>query len=227
MSDAPPPPTSPHAAPAADGTRPWYKKKRFVIPLALVVVFFLIGALAPAEEEPDGTVAADRRRSTTTEEAVRSTTTEAPTTTTSTEAPTTTVPATPEERLNEEALNALGEGNRDVPRVAQVSNVEGTVEIRWAINDNLTEGFTKDGARRDGVDILTAVRASGIDATTVRLVGTFSLQDQFGNVSEDEVVRATYTTATLERFNFENFDAKQAYEPSVADEVWVHPAFVY
>ncbi len=78
--------------------RPWYKKKRFIIPGVLVLLAIIGGALGGGEEE-DGEVAAVVEtttteaqaddETTTTTEPVETTTTEAPTTTT-TEAPTTT-----------------------------------------------------------------------------------------------------------------------------------------
>jgi hypothetical protein len=44
-----PPPSKPR------GTRPWYKKKRFLIPLVLVALLVVAGVLSDGAQQPDGT----------------------------------------------------------------------------------------------------------------------------------------------------------------------------
>lgn len=173
-------------------------------------MLFVIAAIAGSPDDEDETVATERlttteeptttERSTTTERETTTTdeptTTEAPTTTT-TEEPTTTEPPTTattepaRETIAQAVDDALGGSNRDVDRLAPVTLVDGHVAIKWAINDNLTEGLVKDGARIDGVDILRALSETGVPYNTVSLEGTFPLVDQLGNSAEERVVLAT------------------------------------
>ena len=85
----PPPPSqaSPieETATPAGPNRPWWKKKRFAIPLGFVIVTVIIAALSPAEDE-GGNTTAESPATTTTEsqEPADTTTTETPATTTTT-----------------------------------------------------------------------------------------------------------------------------------------------
>ena len=89
----PPPPSGPspieETATPAGPNRPWWKKKRFALPMAFVIVMFIIAALSPAEDE-GGDTTAESPATTTTESqepaeittASTATTTAAPATTT-------------------------------------------------------------------------------------------------------------------------------------------------
>jgi len=122
---------------------------------------------------------------------------------------------------------ALGSGNRKgVKRVSSVSmgsQPDPQIVIEWAINDNLTEGMIKSGAKRDVTDILKTVAQSGIKYGSVYARGTFSMQDKFGNTQETVVIEAKYTRATVDRINWSNFLSSNVYV--IADEIWIHPAF--
>ena len=132
----------------------------------------------------------------------------------------------PEEALRAAVAAALGKGNREAPRVKGVVLLDnGAVEIGWSINDNLTKGFVKGGARADVLDILRAVRDTGLPVTAVDLTGTFSLADVYGNVNESIVVRARYSAETLAKLNLGNILLENTiYE--AADSIKVHPEFL-
>ena len=95
--------------------------------------------------------------------------------------------------------------------------------MRWAINDNLTEGLIQAGAQLDIRNILEALADSAEPYTSVFLRGTFPLVDQFGNESETNVVEVLYTKGTIERINFENFLWDNVY--AIAENADIHPAF--
>lgn len=145
----------------------------------------------------------------------------------------TSVPPTPAPTLSSEAQlqlaieKALGPSNREtVERVSDFSmdtGPESEIFVEWAINDNLTEGLIKSGTQMDIADILEAIDKSGLKYGSVHVEGTFSMVDQYGNVSEMVVVSAIYMRATIERINWENFLWDNVY--AIADEVWVHPVF--
>lgn len=91
MSAQAPPPSpwgTPPPAPPPRPDRPWYKKKRFIIPGAILALFILIGVLNPsAPATPAGS------KATSTAPAAEPPTTEAPTTSTpATQPPTTAAP---------------------------------------------------------------------------------------------------------------------------------------
>jgi hypothetical protein len=212
--------------------RPW-----FIITGALVVVVVLasiLGALA-GESEPDSASQATQAPTTvaTTVATTTPPTTEPPTTE-STEPPTTAKPTTTTKPkpiasktiLRAAVVKALGQGNRDKEKLAQFGATEGEyITLTWRINENLTEGLTKDGARRDAYNVLKAIKAvpEHDRYKGVVLKGTYPLVDKFGNSSEETVVRATYERPTLERINFENIDFKTIFD--IADGAFVHPAF--
>jgi hypothetical protein len=127
------------------------------------------------------------------------------------------------ERLVANVQAALGRSNRDGPEPKVDFADDGTLSIKWAINENLTENMTKRGAQIDVVNVLKAAHAANVPITVVRLEGSFSLVDKFGNSSETQVLRLTYNAATINRFNFENFLTQNVY--TVADSSWIHPAF--
>lgn len=119
---------------------------------------------------------------------------------------------------------ALGKGRSGVERLPNVSAGEPTV-IEWAIAENLTEGLTKDTARRETTKILQALRDSDADYQTARLVGSFALVDQLGNTREGQVVMAVYDRATVDRINFSGFNFKNVFD--IAEVAVIHPSFRY
>lgn len=120
--------------------------------------------------------------------------------------------------------DALGSGNRDVPRVESIDYEGSGVVVFWCINDNLTGDMITHGAARDVAAILEAAVNSDVAFDSVSLAGSFAMVDAFGNVSEDVVVSAVYQRATVDRIGFENFDAGNVY--AIADTLLVlHPEF--
>ena len=118
---------------------------------------------------------------------------------------------------------ALGTSNRDVQRVS-VAQLQGErLVVQWAINDNLTSGMVSRGARRDIHNMLEVIADGQEPYTSVFLRGTFSLVDRLGNVSEANVVEATFAKSTIDRINFENFLTDNVYV--IAEDTDIHPEF--
>ncbi|MEX1095339.1 MAG: hypothetical protein WED34_04785 [Planctomycetales bacterium] len=129
-----------------------------------------------------------------------------------------------QERLRHEITEVLGSSNREgVMKVKEIDVRGDAVTVRFAIDDNLTEGYIKSGAKVDIVAILKAVQASGFSYRTVTVAGSFSMADKLGNASEDEVLRVTYQRSTVERINWSGFDNDNLYD--IGESVWLHPAF--
>jgi hypothetical protein len=134
--------------------------------------------------------------------------------------------ASPEEDLRASVQEALGESNRDAERIGTFgAKPGGEVHIKWTIDENLTEGLTKDTLRLEATEILEAVSKSSFRFRTVLLEGTFPLVDKFGNESEEIVVRAVFTRNVVERINYENIAFKSILD--LAGSSSVHPAFQY
>lgn len=138
--------------------------------------------------------------------------------------------ATPEQKVRKAIKETLGKSNRDVKRLESlVYNDDaglGAIVIRWAINDNLTEGLTKKSAKLDIAEMLEEIQGlqeDGLNVEQVTFSGTFPLVDKFGDTKELKVVNATYSGATVRKINFDNFLNKNVYE--IADEATIHPAF--
>lgn len=164
-----------------------------------IVVIVLALIFAPSDQEADGPAAS------------------APATPTATSEPT----ATPS--ASQVISEALGSSNREVDRVRVTVNETGFLLVEWAINDNLTEGMIKGGAKIDVLDMLEAVDRAGIAFTWITMHGTFPLTDAFGNTEETQVVRAIYMKDTVDRINFDGLLFDNVYR--IADELGLHPVF--
>lgn len=140
------------------------------------------------------------------------------------DAPATTALPDPQERLRSAIAKELGSGRKGVPRLSEVA-LGDDLSISWAIGESLTEGLTKDKARREATQILETVRKQGVTYRTISLVGSYQLVDRLDNSSEDTVVRATYGKATVDRINFSGFDFKNVFD--IAATAIIHPAFRY
>jgi hypothetical protein len=110
--------------------------------------------------------------------------------------------AAPDQKLAAALSGLLGDSNRNIPRIslAKVGN-DGTVEVHWAINDNLTPGLIKDSARQDVVNIVTCVKHTIHDPKQLTIVGDFAVPDGHGHTVERLVVDATYSAQTLAKLS--------------------------
>lgn len=137
----------------------------------------------------------------------------------------------PAAALEVNVRNVLGEGNRDVPRVAQIeySTALNIINVTWALNDSWTTGSIKSGAQMDAAKVLKAVHESGIVFDFMNLTATMELEDSFGQATEDPVVWYTVGYETLQRINWQDeaFVDVVLYQriDEIADSVKYHPAF--
>lgn len=136
----------------------------------------------------------------------------------------------PRDRVTDAVADTLGKSNRgmnfaasDSRRVKAVGLDGGKLFVQWAINDNITSGLMKAGARRDVSDILKAIQETGVLYDNVLVVGTFALVDLLGNESEEEVVEASYNRSTVESINWDNFIFDNVYR--ISDGVVIHRLF--
>jgi len=128
-----------------------------------------------------------------------------------------------EKRLEYEVKRALGTSNRKVAKVSKIQVTGQTVHVYFSVDDNLTDGMIKTSAKMDVEDILKAVQKSGYDYSEITVLGTFPLQDKFGNSKESKVLHATYERSTVDRINWQGFLTDNMYD--IGDGVWLHPTF--
>ena len=126
-------------------------------------------------------------------------------------------------RLQDECNNALGKSYRTEKRVSDVQVVGNTIKLHLYIQSNMTEHLMKFGAREDIAGILKAVQKSGVPYGAVTVTASYPIADKFGNSSEQNVVRATYNHATVDRINWEGFLSENVYD--IADDVQIAPVF--
>ena len=86
------------------------------------------------------------------------------------------------------------------------------VTANFAISDNITEGFIKAGARYKTIEILKYAAATYPNAAQVTVVGTFPMEDAYGNTTTDEVINITYLRSTLDKINFDGVDKDNIWE---------------
>lgn len=138
----------------------------------------------------------------------------------------TSTPLPPDLQLKANLTNALGDSNRyDGDKLTDVQIIDdgAVIDVYWGVNDNLSDGWVKDGAKLDIVNILKTIRESSINYESVGVYGKFPLVDKLGNSSEGFVIKAKYNRVTVDKIKFDNLLAKNIYD--IADEVWLHPAF--
>jgi len=135
----------------------------------------------------------------------------------------TAAPEAPGDTLLAQIRAKLGASNRGVERVPELKIQNGTLDVTFATNQNVTDDLIVMGAKISATQILELVQGSGAPIDTVRIAVTFSMQDKLGNASEQRVVYAEYPKATISKINFKNFAFKNIWE--ISSSSMVHPAF--
>jgi apolipoprotein N-acyltransferase len=134
---------------------------------------------------------------------------------------------TPQTKLTNAITSALGEkSNREGKKItASTLDSNGNILVKFKGDENITENMTVTGIQMDISDALKAIQKSNVPYNKVNVITTYSMVDKFGNAKESDVINLTYSKATIDKINFDNFDRKNIY--SIADTVtFVHPQFV-
>ncbi|QDU98083.1 hypothetical protein [Lignipirellula cremea] len=97
------------------------------------------------------------------------------------------------------------------------------IQIRWDVDDNLTNSLIRRGAMMDLEQILKAASDSGISCAEVTAFGSFAVEDKLGNATKDLVIKATYSGDTIGKINWSKFLTDNVLE--IADDTWEHPMF--
>lgn len=141
-------------------------------------------------------------------------------------APSLTATLEPKIALQEGIIQALGSGNRNLPRLIKISYSDperGDITIIWTINNNRSQDSIKTGMQMDMINILKAIDQSKFAYIFVVLSGTFSIQDEHGNIVETQVVNLGFNKSAVDKVNWENFQHSDIYD--LADTQIIHPLF--
>jgi hypothetical protein len=138
-----------------------------------------------------------------------------------------TEPTTIEGKIEQTVRSELGSSNREgIKKVQDFTISESTegyiVAIVFTIDDNLTEGFIKGGAKTDVFDVMKAVY-SKYSIKSVEMVGTFPMKDEYGNVAEKTVLKCNLAYSTASKINWGNMYKDDLFR--ILDYLWWHPAF--
>lgn len=136
-------------------------------------------------------------------------------------------PPAPEQTTTTAITTALGEGNRGLPRIEAAKLAAGTYTVRWNINANLMDGMVRASTRKDVLDIIRAVKTSGMPVKRLSVTGSFAMTDAYGNTANQQVVSADYSAGTLAKINVDGIDWVSTNNVwAVADRHQVHPEFI-
>lgn len=125
-----------------------------------------------------------------------------------------------EEVIKEKIIKVVGEENLETFNYVPDNNF---ALIKFKGSENLTSKMTVEGMYMDIANILKEIQED-IDVN-VDINVTYPLQDSYGNIEEDIVIKATFNNETIKKINFDNFLSKNI--PSIADEWWNHQALTY
>jgi hypothetical protein len=119
----------------------------------------------------------------------------------------------------------LGESNRGVPRVESVKLSRAghrVVQVKWAINGNLTNSLTRAGALREIVKILRAVQDSGVEYGGIVVKGTFPAINPDGTSEVVVLINASFWRKQVDQVVWERFLPENL--PVIAESWTEHPA---
>jgi hypothetical protein len=190
----------------AKAMRPWYAKKRFILPLGLLVIFTVSNSLNGGDSEPNGVATpeasevAEQENSEVNQD------------------------VTTLEGLKAAIGRELGEvTNMQVPRELDVSLVDGDLYVMYALNENLTNNLMIVGAWGEVSEIVKLVQDSGL-SKNLTVNGTLALIDVNGNELGQQIVfTANFLDEKVPLLNTENLLGREMWENASSSYIY-HPA---
>ena len=125
-----------------------------------------------------------------------------------------------EEDLRKAIVKVVGEENLETFNYVPDNNF---ALIKFKGSESLSSKMTVKGMYMDISNVLKGIQKDL--NVNVDINVTYPLQDSYGNISEDIVIKATFNNETIKKINFDNFDYNNI--PSIADEWWNHQALNY
>ena len=125
-----------------------------------------------------------------------------------------------EEDLRKAIVKVVGEENLETFNYVPDNNF---ALIKFKGSESLSSKMTVKGMYMYISNVLKGIQKD--INVNVDINVTYPLQDSYGNISEDIVIKATFNNETIKKINFDNFDYNNI--PSIADEWWNHQALNY
>ncbi len=97
-------------------------------------------------------------------------------------------------------------------------------EISFLANENLSTNMTVEGMKNDIKDALYTLKESGYAFDTISINVSYPLVDQYGNVKDGEVIKATYSGETLNKLGDDKHALNNDNLSTIADNWWAHKA---
>jgi hypothetical protein len=131
----------------------------------------------------------------------------------------------PKAALRESIIQVLGTGNRQLPRLTKISYSvpeAGDITITWALNDTVSQNSRIANAQIDATNILKVLENNKTRFIYVILIGTFSMQDEYGTTAEIQAINLGFNKSKLDKINWEDFQPADIYDladiANIADE---------
>ena len=139
-----------------------------------------------------------------------------------TQTPVPTATLTANEAVHAVVAKALGNGNRDVPRLASMVYTPDLVTVNFALKDATSGEWIVKFALMDVAAVGHALVEAGYTNAALSVTGTFSMQDVYGKASEMSVFWIDLSAVTLGKIQWDNFDPDNL--PAIADKYDMRPA---
>lgn len=183
--------------------RPWWRRKRVLIPVGLLALIVVMSLMNP---QPQQTAAPGQPS---TQEA----------TTPASQPPQAAAPQPTQEPQTVEATLRDKFGDR----LMAVDTEGANTTVKFKIADNISAGTIRTGAQNDTLEVLRAAQQSaGGDSVTVS--GEFPMKDQYGNTADKQILLVNYSADMLRQLNLGD-------DGMLADRVWdvadTSPRFVH
>lgn len=135
-------------------------------------------------------------------------------------------PTLDEKIILQESLNQLlGFDNQNVPRLIKIGYdvpERADITITWGLNDYESQASRKVHAQIDATNILQVLEANKTRFVYVILIGIFSTQDEYGNITKIEAINLGFNKSKLDQVNWQEFQYSNIYDLAdlayIADE---------
>ncbi|MBE0672121.1 MAG: hypothetical protein IH588_16195 [Anaerolineales bacterium] len=131
----------------------------------------------------------------------------------------------PKAALHENINQVLGTDSRKLPRLTKISYSvpeAGDITITWALNDNVSQNSRIANAQIDATNILKVLENNKTRFIYVILIGTFSMQDEYGTTAEIQAINLGFNKSKLDKIHWEDFQPAGIYDladvAKIADE---------
>ena len=99
-----------------------------------------------------------------------------------------------------------------------------TLQVEFTGKENLSSKMTVKGMKLAILDALYVVKDSGLDMSNVKVTIKYPLVDQYGNASDEYVIKSDFSGDTLAKLNEDKKAVDADNIPNIADSWWEHDA---